>query len=133
MSPKLLQINFKLQASTAEYQGLCQSIAQAFADLPGLNWKIWILNEAEKEAGGIYLFEDEQALGQFLSGPLAAQAKSNPMLSDFDAKVFDVMEQTTSKTRGPVGPRLSRLEANAATLSSPQRQHTMGDSPQRVP
>lgn len=103
MSPKLLQINFRLNAPTAEYQSLCQSIAQAFADVPGLSWKIWIVNDAEKEVGGIYLFEDERALGQFLSGPLAAQAKSNPMLSAFTAKTFDVMEDVTAITRGPVG------------------------------
>lgn len=103
MSPKLLQVNFKLNSSTAEYQGHCQSIAQAFADVPGLTWKVWILNEAENEAGGIYLFEDERALLGFLSGPLSAKAKSNPMLSNFTAKVFDVMEEATAKTRGPVG------------------------------
>lgn len=103
MSPKILQVNFRLKASTPEFQAMCQSVAQAFADVPGLNWKIWILNDAEKEAGGIYLFEDERALGQFLSGPLAAQVKNNPALSDFSAKTFDVMEEVTAKTRGPVG------------------------------
>ena len=103
MSPKILQINFRLKASTPEYQALCESVAQAWADIPGLHWKIWLLNEAEKEAGGIYLFEDERALEAFLSGPLAAQVKSNPALSDFSAKTFNVMEDVTAKTRGPVG------------------------------
>lgn len=103
MSPKILQVNFKLKASTPEYQSICQSIAQAFADVPGLTWKIWILNDSEKEAGGIYLFEDERALGAFLSGPLAAQVKSHPALSNFNAKTFDVMEDVTIKTHGPVG------------------------------
>lgn len=102
MSPKILQVNFRLKASTPEYEALCQSVSQAFADVPGLNWKIWILNDVEKEAGGIYLFENERALDQFLSGPLAAQVKSHPALSDFTAKTFDVMEDVTAKTHGPV-------------------------------
>lgn len=102
MSPKLLQVNFKFKPSTAEYKGHCQSIAQAFADVPGLSWKIWTVNDAEKEAGGIYLFEDEKALAQFLSGPLASKAKSNPLFTDFTAKTFDVMDEATAKTRGPV-------------------------------
>jgi len=102
MSAKILQINFRLKASTPEYQTLCQSVAQAFAGLPGLRWKIWILNDHEKEAGGVYLFENERALNDFLSGPLASQVKSHPALSDFSAKVFDVMEDVTAVTHGPV-------------------------------
>ena len=102
MPPKLLQINFKLNTSTLEYQGLCQSVAQAFAAVPGLRWKIWLLNEGEKEAGGIYLFEGEQAMNDFLSGPLATVVKSHPALADVTAKPFDVMEEVTAITRGPV-------------------------------
>jgi len=102
MSGKVLQINFRLKTSTSEYQSLCQSVAQAFAAVPNLRWKIWILNDREKEAGGIYLFENERALNDFLSGPLAAQVKSHPALSDFSAKAFDVMEDVTAVTRGPV-------------------------------
>ena len=104
---KILQINFKLRASTSEYQALCQSVAQAFASVPGLRWKIWILNDREKEAGGIYLFESEGALNDFVSGPLAAQVKSHPALADFSAKAFDVMEEVTAVTRGPARPAAS--------------------------
>jgi len=102
MPAKVLQINFGLKASTPEYQSLCRSVAQAFADVPGLRWKIWLLNDREKEAGGIYLFESQQALNNFLSGPLAAQVKSHPALSDFSAKQFEVMEEVTAITHGPV-------------------------------
>ena len=102
MSQKILQINFKLKVSTAEYETVCRSIAQAFADIPGLGWKIWLLNDGEREAGGIYLFESEGALNEFLSGPLAAQVKSHPALSDLSAKVFDVMDEVTALCHGPV-------------------------------
>ena len=102
MSQKLLQINFKLQVTTPEYQAMCQSVAQAFAAVPGLRWKIWTLNESQKEAGGIYLFESEQALYDFLSGPLASIVKTHPALSDISVKPFDIMEDVTAITRGPV-------------------------------
>jgi len=49
MAVKVLQINFRLKASTPDYQSLCQSVAQAFAGVPGLRWKIWLLNDHEKE------------------------------------------------------------------------------------
>lgn len=111
MSTKILQINFKLNASTPEYQALCHTVAEAFAGVPELRWKIWILNDREKEAGGIYLFENEDALNDFLSGPLASQVKSHPALSGFSAKVFDVMEDVTAVTRGPVKTKAAAAAA----------------------
>jgi hypothetical protein len=102
MPAKILQINFRLTASKADYESLCRSVAQAFADVPGLRWKIWLLNEREKEAGGIYLFESEQALNSFLSGLLVAQVKSHPALRDLSAKTFDIQADVTAITRGPI-------------------------------
>ena len=102
MPAKILQINFRLTASVPEYENLCQSVAQAFAGVSGLRWKIWLLNDREQAAGGIYLFENEQALNDFLSSPLAAQVQSHPALYDFGAKAFDVMEEVTAITHGPI-------------------------------
>jgi hypothetical protein len=98
----ILQINFKLNVPADEYHRICESVAQAIADVPGLRWKVWLLNEREKEAGGIYLFQDEQALNNYLSGPIVAQIKSHPALQDLSAKRFDVMEEVTAMTRGPI-------------------------------
>jgi hypothetical protein len=102
MTPKILQINFKLNASTADYEKVCQSVAQAVADVPGLRWKIWLLNEREKEAGGMYLFDTEQALNDYLAGPIVAQVKSHPAIQDLSAKQFEVMGEVTAITRGPL-------------------------------
>jgi hypothetical protein len=74
----ILQFNFKLNVSPVEYRQICESVAQAIADVPGLVWKVWLLNEREGEAGGIYLFQDEQSLVGYLSGPIVAQIKSPP-------------------------------------------------------
>jgi Putative mono-oxygenase ydhR len=98
----ILQINFKFDVSPAEYEKVCQSVARPVADVPGLRWKVWLLNEQEKEAGGIYLFSSKQALQDYLSGPIVAQVKSHPGLRDMSAKQFDVMEGLTALTRGPV-------------------------------
>ncbi len=61
-----------------------------------------MINEAEREAGGIYLFDDEGSVKAFLDGPLASKVTSHPGLSDFSVKQFDVMEDATAITRGPV-------------------------------
>ena len=48
----ILQINFNLNVPVAEYQKMADSVAHAFLDVPGLRWKIWLLNPAAQEAGG---------------------------------------------------------------------------------
>jgi hypothetical protein len=98
----ILQINFKLNVPAAEDDKVCRSLAQAMADVPGLRWKVWLLNEREKEAGGIYLFETDKALDDYLTGPIVAQVKTHPALRDISAKKFDVMPEVTAITRGPV-------------------------------
>ena len=102
MSQKILQINFKFSVSASELEQAFALAAQPIADTPGLRWKIWLMNEAGREAGGIYLFDDEAALNAFLAGPIAAAVKSNPVLSDISVKQFGVIEELTAVTRGPV-------------------------------
>jgi hypothetical protein len=102
MSVKLLQLNFKFSVSGAEYEQAVAPLAHEFAAVPGLIWKVWILNEAEQVAGGIYLFDDKVSMKAMLEGPLAAQVIGHPALSDFSVKQFDVMEDVTAITRGPV-------------------------------
>jgi hypothetical protein len=102
MSGKILQLNFKFNLTGAEYGQAVSSLASQFAALPGLRWKIWTIDEADQVAGGIYFFEDEASVKAYLEGPLAAQVMSHPALSDFDAKVFDIMKDVTVITRGPV-------------------------------
>ena len=99
----ILQLNFQFDTTAAEYEEAVSALAEDFADVPGLRWKIWLMNESESEAGGIYLFEDESSRETFLEGELAATVMAHPALHDFSAKPFDVMEEITAITRGPVG------------------------------
>ena len=102
MSGRIMQLNFKFSVSGAEYEQAVSPLASQFAAVAGLRWKIWMINEEEQEAGAIYLFDDEASVKEFLEGPLAAQVTSHPALSDFSVKQFDVMEDQTAITRGPV-------------------------------
>jgi len=102
MPGRILQVNFKFNVTRAEYEQAVSALADNFAALPGLRWKVWIMNEAEKEAGGIYMFEDEASVKAYLDGPLAAGVISHPALSDFSVKQFDVMDDLSRITRGPI-------------------------------
>ena len=102
MTGRIMQLNFKFSVSSDEYTQAVSALVDEFAALPGLRWKIWMINDAEQEAGGIYLFDDAASVQAFLEGPLAAMVTSHPALSDFSVKQFDVMEELTTITRGPV-------------------------------
>jgi hypothetical protein len=99
MSAKILQINYKLNGPRAEYEKENLPYGQPIAGLPGLRWKVWIINEAKSEAGGIYLFDNDAAVKAFVDGPIIAEMKGDPTLS---IKAFDVMPELTAITRGPV-------------------------------
>lgn len=77
-------------------------IAPLIADVPGLRWKVWLMNEAERQAGGHYLFESETAAHSYLNGPIVASLKANPSISDINVKLFDVLESHSAITKGPV-------------------------------
>lgn len=102
MSAKILQVNFKFNVPRAAYEQAVAPMAADFAAVRGCRWKIWLLNEATSEAGGIYLFDDDAALQAFLAGPLVAQVTSHPALSDFSVKQFEVLADITKITRGPL-------------------------------
>jgi hypothetical protein len=102
MSAKILQINFKFSVPRAAYEQTVAPMADDFAAVPGCRWKIWLMNEAESEAGGIYLFDGDASLKTFLEGPLVAGVVSHPALSDFSVKQFDALEAISRITRAPL-------------------------------
>jgi hypothetical protein len=107
MAEQLLQINFALKVSTAEYRAIATSVADAFAQVPGLRWKVWFLDEHSKEAGGIYLFEDERALDGFIAGDLAKTVATHPALRNVTLKHAAVMPEVSAVTRGPIATAVS--------------------------
>ncbi len=99
---KIVQINLKYKVTRPELEKAFLEIAQPVADLKGLLWKVWIINEVEKSAGGIYLFKDDASVQAFHEGEIVAAIMKHPALSDIEAKVFDILPEHTKITRGPV-------------------------------
>jgi hypothetical protein len=102
MSQKILQVNLKFSIPRADLEAAWLPVAQPIADVPGLRWKIWLMNENENTAGGIYLFENEAAVQAYMAGPIVAALMASPVLSNIEAKVFDMLESHTAITCGPV-------------------------------
>ncbi len=102
MSPKILQVNMNFSIPRADLEQAFLDAAQPIADTPGLLWKVWLMNEAGREAGGIYLFDSDAALQAYLAGPIVTSMKSNPILSNLSVKSFDVLERHSAVTRAPL-------------------------------
>ena len=56
----------------------------------------------ENQGGGIYLFENTEALKSFAEGPIIAKLKSHPAITDVSLKEFDVPQDLSSITRAPI-------------------------------
>ena len=77
-------------------------VANPISEVLGLKWKIFGINSEEKEATGIYLFEDEDSLKAYINGPIIAALKTKEVFTEMKMRIFDISEEATAKTRGPV-------------------------------
>ncbi len=102
MAKTIVQINYTFTSSRAEYTALVTPNAEHIAAVPGLVWKVWLMNEAEQEAGGIYLFESREAAQAFVTSPAATSFAAEPTLSAFSVKLFEAVEALSTITRGPL-------------------------------
>ena len=76
------------------------TLAKSIAEYPGVIWKIWTVNEDTHEAGGIYLFEDEESLNGYLR--MHTERLKGLGVTTVNAKVFEIPEVLTRITRGPI-------------------------------
>jgi len=102
MPVKLLVVCFKFKTSQQEYERIASRLARAILDVPGLRWKIWLINATHGKAGGIYLFDDEHTAQTFLTGPILTGLKNHVALTCFAVQQFDVLEAAALVTHGPI-------------------------------
>lgn len=102
MAKTILQINYKFNSSRADHTALVTPMAEYIAAVPGLAWKVWLMNEAEHEAGGIYLFESAEEAQAFVSSAPVMGFAAHPSLTAFSVKMFEAVESLSKITRGPL-------------------------------
>ena len=54
MSARIIQVNFTFDVSKNDLIQALAPHAQAYAEVSGLCWKIWLVNEEASEAGGFF-------------------------------------------------------------------------------
>ena len=97
----IMIVNFHLKDMTEEeYTRLCDQVAPAFADLPGLISKVWLANPATNTFGGVYTWRDQQAMHDFTKSDLFKTVATHPNLEGITSSDFAIMEAPTALTRG---------------------------------
>jgi hypothetical protein len=97
----LLQFDFKYPGPFGKEKAKnLKDHAQSITQEPGFMWKIWTESPGTEEGGGIYLFTDKPSALAYLS-------KHTARLKDFGvsevrAKLFEINEELTAMTKGPV-------------------------------
>lgn len=106
MAEKALQVNFKYNVPAEALMAGTAKSADEIANKPGLRWKIWIYNDETKEAGGLYLFENDASADAYAEWVTNA-LENNPAASSITVKKFDINADATATTRGPVAERVA--------------------------
>ena len=102
MSQKMFITNFTYSVSREEYESMAAQLAQAFAEVPGCLWKIWLIDPENKQAGAVYLFKDDESLQNFKASPLVASVLAHPALSNFDLKEREILTEISMITHAPL-------------------------------
>src|SRR3982750_1070961 len=102
MTKKILITKFNYSMPTAEFKKILPLVAPEFSRIPGCSWKIWLLNEDNKEAGGIYLFESVTELEQFLESNLFVSVRQNKAFTNLQTNISGIAEEASVITGAPL-------------------------------
>ena len=118
-------VNFNLKDMTvSEYEELCNEIAGAFAQVPGLLSKVWLADREANTFGGIYTWRDEQALRAIPGDGTVSERHPEPALRQHHgARVqrpggADARDQRgTRRVRGVTTSRVGRTLDSSPPLA----------------
>jgi hypothetical protein len=100
----ILQMNFEFQNSPDEVKEQGQNLAPAISQVPGLLWKIWLIDEATHQAGGIYLFESQTTAAAYLNGTIAQATQHHPDFSNLQIRLTPIWAEASAVTANTVIP-----------------------------
>ena len=96
-------INYSVEGvSEQELNELCDQLAPAIAAMPGLISKTWLANPETNTYGGVYHWQDQASIDNFMGSHLVADFVGHPNIANVTSQVFDVMVEQSKVTRGLV-------------------------------
>ena len=98
-----LVVNFHYEGTVQDLQDAVSPLAEDYAAIDGMRWKIWSVDAEKNEFSAILFFDNADAIQAFADGDVAAQVMGNPSFSNFDVNVYNVMPAESAVTHGPIG------------------------------
>ena len=98
----VLHLRFKLREPPDVLLAHSREGASIIASVEGLIWKIWLMNKAEYEMGGMYLFANREAAEAYLKQPVIQAVCSNPAVVSTQSQLWDVESSLSALTRAPL-------------------------------
>ena len=96
-------VNFNLKdLSDADYRNICDKLAPALAEMPGLLSKVWLADEASNTYGGVYTWADQSAMEAFFQTDFFKAFASNPGFANITSKAFGTLEGPSEITRARI-------------------------------
>lgn len=103
-------VTFELAGLEPEaYRAHAEAAAPAFTEIPGLRAKAWLADPSTNTYGGVYVWESQEAMEAYLSGPIYGALLANPGLANVTSRDFDLLERPTGITRAREAGAAGRL------------------------
>jgi hypothetical protein len=80
------------------YREHCEASAAAVAEVPGLRAKTWLADPSTNTYGGVYTWENREAMEAYLSGPIFGALLANPGMAHITTRDFSVLGGPTMIT-----------------------------------
>jgi hypothetical protein len=89
MSTTILHVRTTTRTSPGAILAEAAEPARAIAAVPGLIWKVWLLDEAAAELGGVYLFASRAEANAYVDGPLLQHLRQDPRVVRVEHRMWD--------------------------------------------
>ena len=94
-------INFNLSGiSRSEYEAAAAEAAQPISEMPGLISKRWLASEETNTSGGIYFWETQQHMQDWMDSQIFKDIGANPAFGNAKVTDFEMIESLSAVTRG---------------------------------
>lgn len=100
MGKVIAQVNYNSTYKDEKSREEKRLMAESRATIPGFIWKVWLRNEETGRGGGLFLFEDRASADAWVEG--RKTRKFAPSTSNITVELFDVDEELTRISRGPI-------------------------------
>lgn len=98
----LVQMDFPFNGPFGKEMTTAMSnLAESIAKESGLLWKIWTVNDKTHEAGGIYLFTDEESARLYIDKHSKRLQAAG--ITTINAKLFTVNQELSTLSNTPLG------------------------------